>query len=153
MGKVAAGPPARPEQQYVRGSTRIEDGETDVVLARIRARQDPGQLLAHRLRKVAGRPGRVPYIDDRGIGLAEVELAPAAAPGRHGCVRLREDDPRAAPYDQVIAATGEGLLQSEIRAIRRKPEEGIVLARVAAAPRHRAEGHQLPITRAAPEGQ
>src|SRR5260370_30057406 len=76
VGKLAAGRSAMAVQPYVRGSARIADGEGDVILACIRARPDPGQLLAHRLGAIAGRPGRVPCVDDRGIRLAEVKLAP-----------------------------------------------------------------------------
>jgi hypothetical protein len=54
-------------------------------------------------------------------------------------VRLCEDDPGAAPDDQVIPAAGECLLEAEICAVGRKAEEGIVLAGVDATPQHRAE--------------
>ena len=59
---------------------RVANCECKVVVAGICARPDPYQLLAERLRSIASRPRRIPYVDDGRIRLAEVQLAAGASP-------------------------------------------------------------------------
>src|SRR5207245_3583869 len=110
-------------QPHAGNAVRVADRISQVVVAGICPRPDPGELLTECLRAVARRPGRIPDIDHRGIRLSKVELAASAAPGGHRRIRLREDEPRPAPDVQVVAAYGEGLLERNVRAYGRKADD------------------------------
>src|SRR5438445_3599789 len=120
----------------MRDSAGVAHGERQVVVAGVRARTYPAELLPECLRTVPGCARGVPHINDGSIWLAEVELTAGAAPTRHGRVGLREDNPGATPDGQVVA-TGKRLRESEVRAVGREPDEGVVFIRIHAAGGHR----------------